>query len=152
MDYNFKHRNQTDIFSLAGVYPLFFRIATNEQAVQIAKKIESSFLKKGGVVTTLTLNKIKQQWDSPNGWAPLQWTTIEGLRNYGKNELANKIKISWLSLNEAIYSKTHKMLEKYDVVELQEPGGGEYPNQDGFGWTNGVYQRLAKEKSEEGLT
>ena len=152
MDYNFKQRNQSDIFSLAGVYPLFFKIATNEQALQIAEIIENSFLKEGGVVTTLTVSKINQQWDSPNGWAPLQWTTIEGLRNYGKNELANKIKIRWLSLNEAIYSKTHKMLEKYDVVELQEPGGGEYPNQDGFGWTNGVYIRLAKEKSEEGLT
>ncbi|MDC8026090.1 hypothetical protein NBY09_07925 [Elizabethkingia anophelis] len=21
-------------------------------------------------------------------------------------------------------------------------GGGEYPNQDGFGWTNGVYLKL----------
>ncbi|WP_458416020.1 trehalase family glycosidase [Pseudomonas aeruginosa] len=23
-------------------------------------------------------------------------------------------------------------------------GGGEYPNQDGFGWTNGVYLKLSK--------
>jgi len=31
------------------------------------------------------------------------------------------------------------MTEKYDVVDLsRRAGGGEYPNQDGFGWTNGV--------------
>jgi alpha,alpha-trehalase len=30
-------------------------------------------------------------------------------------------------------------MEKYDVCDLERPaGGGEYPNQDGFGWTNGV--------------
>lgn len=148
MDYNFRQRKQSGIYSLAGVYPLFFKIATDEQAILIAKKIENSFLNRGGVVTTLTLSEIKQQWDYPNGWAPLQWVTIKGLRNYGMAELANKIKFSWLSLNEAIFTKTHKMLEKYDVVELKEAGGGEYPNQDGFGWTNGVYQRLSKEEHE----
>ncbi len=32
------------------------------------------------------------------------------------------------------------MLEKYNVENLNlESGGGEYPTQDGFGWTNGVY-------------
>jgi len=30
------------------------------------------------------------------------------------------------------------MLEKYDVEEQRPGGGGEYPLQDGFGWTNGV--------------
>jgi alpha,alpha-trehalase len=31
------------------------------------------------------------------------------------------------------------MTEKYDVADPNRPaGGGEYPNQDGFGWTNGV--------------
>ena len=36
------------------------------------------------------------------------------------------------------------MTEKYDVVDLNRPaGGGEYPTQDGFGWTNGVALRLA---------
>jgi len=27
----------------------------------------------------------------------------------------------------------------------KERGGGEYPIQDGFGWTNRVYQKLSKE-------
>ncbi len=33
------------------------------------------------------------------------------------------------------------MLEKYDI-EDQRLGGGEYPIQDGLGWTNGVTRAL----------
>ncbi|MEO6327728.1 MAG: trehalase family glycosidase [Ginsengibacter sp.] len=35
------------------------------------------------------------------------------------------------------------MMEKYNVEnEDMESGGGEYPSQDGFGWTNGVYLKF----------
>jgi alpha,alpha-trehalase len=38
------------------------------------------------------------------------------------------------------------MMEKYDVVDPTRPaGGGEYPTQDGFGWTNGVAVALLGE-------
>ena len=40
------------------------------------------------------------------------------------------------------YTVSGKLLEKYDVVERRPGGGGEYPNQDGFGWTNGVTRAL----------
>jgi alpha,alpha-trehalase len=31
------------------------------------------------------------------------------------------------------------MMEKYDVMDTtRAAGGGEYPTQDGFGWTNGT--------------
>lgn len=40
------------------------------------------------------------------------------------------------------YRASGRMLEKYDVVEQREGGGGEYPLQDGFGWTNGVTRAL----------
>jgi alpha,alpha-trehalase len=40
------------------------------------------------------------------------------------------------------------MTEKYDVVDLsRRAGGGEYPNQDGFGWTNGVALALVAQAS-----
>jgi alpha,alpha-trehalase len=36
------------------------------------------------------------------------------------------------------------MTEKYDVVDpTRRAGGGEYPTQDGFGWTNGVALALS---------
>jgi alpha,alpha-trehalase len=34
-------------------------------------------------------------------------------------------------------------MEKYNVENTQlEAGGGEYPAQDGFGWTNGVVRAM----------
>ena len=93
-----------------------------------------------------TLEFTWQQWDAPNGWAPLQWIAYKGLLNYGFNELAQKIKSNWVNLNISVYNKTGKMTEKYNVYDQKlEAGGGEYPNQDGFGWTNGVLLKMLKE-------
>ena len=64
----------------------------------------------------------------------------KGLLNYGFNELAEQVRNNWLALNEKTYQSNGKMMEKYNVSNLDTAaGGGEYPNQDGFGWTNGVY-------------
>ena len=43
---------------------------------------------------------------------------------------------------QRVYRSTGKLLEKYDAVNVSSTGGGEYPNQDGFGWINGVYKAL----------
>ncbi len=143
MDYNFKKQNQTEIFSIAGMYPLFVMLANTNEANAVAENIEEKFLKPGGVPATL--NNTGEQWDAPNGWAPLIWITISGLENYNFNDLAAKIKVRWLGLNKKVYKATFKMLEKYDVEDTtKKGGGGEYPNQDGFGWTNGIYQKLSK--------
>ncbi|MEN0047192.1 MAG: alpha,alpha-trehalase TreF, partial [Bacteroidota bacterium] len=140
-DYDFVEGNFTPVLSLATSYPLFFQIATQEQADAVAKVIERDFLKAGGVVSTL--NETGEQWDAPNGWAPLQWLTIQGLRNYGHDELAEIIARRWIDLNIKVYKNTGKMVEKYNVVDMTlEAGGGEYPVQDGFGWTNGVLLKL----------
>jgi alpha,alpha-trehalase len=146
MDYDFSIGKSTPVLSLAGLYPLFFELASPEQARLVSEKVAELFLKPGGVVTTL--NTTGEQWDAPNGWAPLQWICIRGLRNYGYNKLADEIKYRWMRVTEKEYYKSYKLLEKYNVVDIEaEGGGGEYPNQDGFGWTNGVYQHLAKETS-----
>jgi alpha,alpha-trehalase len=144
-DFDFQKYKKGEILSLATVYPLFFKMVTKKEADRVAEAIKVNFLRPGGVVTTP--NKTGQQWDAPNGWAPLQWLTIQGLRNYGQYELANDIKQRWVDLNVKVYKNTGKMLEKYNVEDLTiETGGGEYPVQDGFGWTNGVLQKLLKEK------
>lgn len=144
--FDYRHPNQTpsDQMTLAGVSPLFFDIATAAQAQKVAANIEQKFLHPGGLTTTL--NHTGQQWDAPNGWAPLQWTGYKGLQNYGYGELAGKIRRAWMQTCEKVYAQTGKMMEKYNVMDLDLPaGGGEYPNQDGFGWTNGVYLRFCAE-------
>jgi alpha,alpha-trehalase len=138
MDYDSASNTSTKIMSLAGIYPLFFKIATNEQASQVHEHITESFLKSGGVVSSL--HESGQQWDFPNGWAPIQYLTYVGLRNYKFYDTAEELKKRWIALNDKVFKETGKMMEKYNVVDPDTPaGGGEYPNQDGFGWTNGIY-------------
>jgi len=103
------------------------------------------FWQPGGLVSTL--NKTGQQWDAPNGWAPLQWVAISGLRRYGHAALADVVADRWIALNERVFRSTGRMMEKYNVVDMTlDAGGGEYPVQDGFGWSNGVLLRLLSDK------
>lgn len=144
-DYNFKTKKLNNVFSLAACYPLFFEIADVEKAASVAEILKEKFLKPGGLVTTL--NHTGQQWDAPNGWAPLQYIAIKGLKNYGFNKLANEIQERWLDLNRNVFNRAKKMFEKYNVENINlSGGGGEYPLQDGFGWTNGVAIALLKQR------
>lgn len=145
MDYDLPNKKVTGAMTLAGMYPLFFRISNRPQAIACSRTLEKTFLRPGGLVCTPV--NTGQQWDAPNGWAPLQWISIAGLRNYEQTELANTIKKRWCDLNTKVYRRTGKLLEKYNVEDLSlTAGGGEYPVQDGFGWTNGVLLRLLNEK------
>ena len=136
----------TDRPSLAAAAPLYFGIASDDQGRRVAARLERDFLKPGGFVTTNFASG--QQWDGPNGWPPLEWLTIEGVRRYGRADLADKAASRWLRLLERTYRSTGRMMEKYDVVNTtRKAGGGEYPTQDGFGWTNGVALALCAQKA-----
>ena len=132
--------------SLAAAAPLYFGIASDAQGRRVAARLERDFLKPGGFVTTNFASG--QQWDGPNGWPPLEWLTIEGVRRYGRGDLADKAASRWLALIKRTYGATGRMMEKYDVVNTnKKAGGGEYPTQDGFGWTNGVALALCSHKT-----
>ena len=140
-DYNWRKRQRSTVRSLAGVFPLAYGLASPAQAARVAAGLQASFLKPGGLMTTLS--QTGQQWDAPNGWAPLQYLAIEGLTRYQQKPLADTIAHRWTRLNSRVFTQTGKLLEKYDVLNVTRPaGGGEYPLQDGFGWTNGVLLRL----------
>jgi alpha,alpha-trehalase len=145
-DFDLSAGKQKTVFSLAAAYPLFFKLSSIEQAEKIAQAIEQRFLHEGGLISTLQTSG--QQWDAPNGWAPLHWITIIGLENYGFTSLAETIAKRWIKLCTDVFSRTGKLMEKYNVVNTQlEAGGGEYTGQDGFGWTNGVLLALIKKYS-----
>jgi len=144
-DYNFKTQKILNEITPAGMYPFCFFESKPDylslQAKKAAEAVKTKLLQPGGVTTTV--KNTAQQWDSPNGWAPLQWMTIWGLDRCGQKELAKEIATRWMKLNMDVYARTGKMMEKYNVVDTQlEAGGGEYPGQDGFGWTNGVLLAL----------
>ena len=143
-DYNFVDHALTHRLTAATVYPLFVGVATRAQAREVAASVRDGLLRPGGLATTQT--STGQQWDEPNGWAPLQYMAVVGLRRYGENALARTIATRWIGTNLAYYQRTHKLVEKYDVsaaaTKASSAGGGEYPLQDGFGWTNGVLRAL----------
>ncbi|KAM3396545.1 putative trehalase [Capsicum galapagoense] len=118
---------------------------TTQKVVQSLRS--SGLLQPAGIA--MTLSKTGQQWDFPNGWAPLQHIIIEGLSRSGLEEakaLAEDIAVRWLKTNCVTYKKTGTMHEKYDVTECGAyGGGGEYKPQTGFGWSNGVVLALLEE-------
>jgi len=131
--------------TLAAAAPLYFGLATAEQGRRVAARLGREFLRSGGFVTTLIASG--QQWDAPNGWPPLEWLAIEGVRRYGGADLADAAREHWLALNRRTYEATGKMVEKYNVIDLAaRAGGGEYPTQDGFGWSNGVALALSAQR------
>lgn len=140
-DYDFIEKKQKAIISLAGIAPLFFNIAKHEQAEKTQQVVANILLKDGGLISSS--HSTGQQWDAPNGWAPLHWMAIKGFENYGHTDFAETIANRWIKLNTAVFNRTGKLMEKYNVVDTHlEAGGGEYEGQDGFGWTNGVLLAL----------
>jgi len=140
-DYHIKNNQKTSSESIAALYPLFLNLSDTEQAKAVSETISEKFLYAGGLVTT-TKNS-GQQWDLPNAWAPYQWLGFLSMKNYGFHDVAEKIKNNWCSNVERVYKNTGKLMEKYNALDTETvAGGGEYPNQDGFGWTNGVYLTL----------
>lgn len=141
-DYDYQRKKQTRFVASSCYVPLWANLANNSQAKLMSDSL-SDLLKLGGVVNTAIGSLPQKQWDYPNGWAPMQWFVIEGLKNYGFNDQADAIAARWNDMVEKVFAETGELWEKYDVVH-QKPGKpGRYPNQTGFGWTNGVYVRLS---------
>ena len=144
-DYNFKTLIRLNNITPAGLYPFCFINEHPDYMSLLGKKIavviEAKLLKEGGFVTSI--NNTGEQWDAPNGWAPLEWMMIWGLDRCGQKNLASLAAKRWIKLNNRVYRQTGKLMEKYNVTNLnKEAGGGEYGGQDGFGWTNGVLLKL----------
>jgi alpha,alpha-trehalase len=139
-DYLWKERKLSDAVTAAGAYPLFFDIATRDDSAHVAGTIRMKLLRPEGIVPTPIVSG--QQWDAPNGWPPLQWIAVQGLRRSGEMDLASAIALGWVRENVDGFRTTGKLVEKYDVTGNDIARGGEYPTQDGFGWTNGVLRAL----------
>ncbi len=143
VDYNLTTKRHAPALTIAGLSPFFLQVANANNIFIAAQNVRLKFLQPGGVTTTLVHSG--EQWDAPNGWAPLEWMAISGLDNYNQQDLAKTIAQRWVQLNVAVFKRTGKLMEKYNVYDLDlDAGGGEYPSQDGFGWTNGVLIALIK--------
>ncbi len=139
-DYDWRTRKRSSELSAATLYPLFVGLADTRQATAVTDMTRARLLQQGGMVTTTLATG--QQWDAPNGWAPLQWIGVRALARYGHRALAHELARRWVATVRRVYDHTGKLVEKYNVEQELPGGGGEYPLQDGFGWTNGVTEAL----------
>jgi alpha,alpha-trehalase len=147
-DWNWRTHRRSSVLCAATLVPLFCGIADPQQARAVEHAVQARLLAPGGLGTTE--HDIGQQWDRPNGWAPLQWMAVEGLRRYGRHATAETIRTRWLETVQTVYAREHRLVEKYALRPSPQDaasggGGGEYPLQDGFGWTNGVVRRWLAE-------
>ncbi|HEF0121703.1 TPA: alpha,alpha-trehalase [Citrobacter youngae] len=140
-DYDLKSHKVRNQLTAAALFPLFVNAAAKDRAGKVAAATQAHLLQPGGLATTSV--KSGQQWDAPNGWAPLQWVAASGLQNYGQNDVAMDVTWRFLTNVQHTYDREKKLVEKYDVSSTGTGGGGgEYPLQDGFGWTNGVTLKM----------
>lgn len=151
-DYNYVKGKRGNVSSLATFFPMWAGMVTDKQAASLVKALRR-FENKGGLATTDSLQvtqfvfgTLPTQWAYPNGWAPLQYVVIKGLERYGYHEDARRVAMKWLKTNLLWYNTNGVFLEKYNVVSPEKPPiKGVYPSQEGFGWTNGVFERLCKD-------
>jgi alpha,alpha-trehalase len=156
-------------FYASNLIPLWAGAQKSDSAVrrvmQYMEKV-GALSYQGGVPTSLT--PAGEQWDFPNGWAPLQHLIVEALDRSGNPDaqaLAFEISERWIASNYKAFTQSGNMFEKvncctckafgassmackshdggfifqYDVTTIGVPGGGgEYEVVVGFGWTNGV--------------
>lgn len=149
MDRDLRSGEIRPALTAASLFPLWLDVATREQAARTGDGVEAHLLRAGGVLTTTQTTG--QQWDAPNGWAPLQWVAVDGLQRQGQQRLARQVGVRFLKTVQAVYDAEAKLVEKYVVDgSAKGGGGGEYPLQDGFGWSNGVALALLDRLCPEG--
>ena len=151
-DYNYVKGKRSSTSSLAAFFPMWAGMVDAKQAAALVKGLRR-FENKGGLATTdslpvgqFVLGSMPTQWAYPNGWAPLHYVVIKGLERYGYHTDARRVAMKWLKTNLNWYNAHGVFLEKYNVVSPDKPPlKGVYPSQEGFGWTNGVFERLCQD-------
>ncbi|HLB66215.1 MAG TPA: trehalase family glycosidase [Candidatus Saccharimonadales bacterium] len=148
-DYNYAKQRRGTVSSLAAYYPMWAGMVDKTRAKQLVKSLRK-FEQKGGLSATdatqigaLVPGSVPTQWAYPNGWAPLHFIVVQGLRRYGYEVEARRIALKWLKTNNDWFKEHGVFLEKYNVVEPDKPPmKGLYPSLPGFGWTNAVFERF----------
>jgi len=148
-DYNYIKRRQSPVFSLAAYTTMFCGLAEEGQVSRLVENL-SLFETEHGLATTKKTDEaiVGKQWASPNGWAPLHYLVVEGLKKYGYKQEARKIAEKWVKTVSNKYQQDGLVYEKYNVVEPSNlPTSAIYPDQYGFAWTNAVTLNFINEFS-----
>ncbi|MGA1867205.1 MAG: trehalase family glycosidase [bacterium] len=157
LDYDLVNKHRKVYFNAAAFYPLWAGVADKDQAESIIKNAIPRLEMPGGIVASteksrgmLSDSRPERQWDYPNGWAPHQMLTWQGLINYGFDNVAYRLIYRWLyTITRNAHDYNGTVPEKYDVVNRSHHVFAEYGNvgtkfsyitREGFGWMNASYQ------------
>ena len=140
-DYDLKDNRRTSLFSAASYYPLYFGMATPEEAEAAVNRLhmlETDW----GTVTSVRCDEIPGtfQWGYPNGWPPMQQIIVGALLRYGYTDDAERIATKFLAVIEKAFLETGNLWEKYDVVRGSADALAEYETPAMLGWTYGTYR------------
>jgi alpha,alpha-trehalase len=157
LDYDIVNKRRKTYISATAFYPLWANLASQQQAESIIRTVLPELEMPGGIVAStresrgaISESRPARQWDYPNGWAPHQMLTWQGLINYDYSDIAHRLIYRWLytiTRNAADYNGT--IPEKFDVVKRSHRVFTEYGNvgtefsyitKEGFGWVNASYQ------------
>ncbi len=140
-DYDFTIGEQSSYVYATIFYPLWAGLATKEQAAAVDSHLDL-LNRPGGLACSTYASGL--QWDSPFGWAPLNWFAMTGLKKAGYPDDARKIAEEFSHTVRASFEKEGTIHEKYNVEtessNVQLIAG--YQNVIGFGWTNAVYLEM----------
>ena len=157
-DYNVHEEKQEDYESATTFWPLYSKLASDEQAAKLVHDSIPKFEEHGGLVAgtlksrgEVGLSRPSRQWDYPFGWAPQQILAWIGLVNYGYMGVARRLAYRWLfMMTKSFVDYNGVVVEKYNVTKGAVPHrvDAEYGNQgldfkgvatEGFGWVNASY-------------
>jgi alpha,alpha-trehalase len=140
-DYDFTTHQQSSYVYATIFYPLWTELASKEQAAATVQHI-SLLDRPGGLACSTYVSGL--QWDSPFGWAPLNWLATDGLRKYGYGADAKRIASEFTHTVAASFQKEGTIHEKYNVETMSSDVDviAGYQNVVGFGWTNAVYLEM----------
>ncbi|KAJ3359899.1 alpha,alpha-trehalase nth1 [Allomyces javanicus] len=143
--------------SVTTLWALWAHVATRAQADKMVEVALPKYEMLGGLVSgteasrgAVSLDRPNRQWDYPFGWAPHQIMAWHGLKEYGFDEVAERLAYRWLyTITKAFVDFNGTVPEKFDVVTLNHILKVEYGNvgtdfkyvpREGFGWMNASYQ------------
>lgn len=154
-DYDAPNRRTFPLRTPAAFYALWAGLATEEQAARVVANLPA-MEREFGLTTCAPDDPAGKregtyQWDDPNGWAPLHYAAIEGLRNYGHHDHAERIARKWVTAVATTFAETGRVWEKYNVYNGTINGvTTTYPLKPMLGWTAGVFLHACQVLGIEG--
>jgi alpha,alpha-trehalase len=143
-DYDYVNVHRDPEASLAGFYPLWARMVSQEDADRMVAAWLPRFRAPGGLLTSLSSVE-GHQFGAPNGFAPIMWLAIQGLDNYGYGKIGDEIVRQWCDTVFADFQKRGHLVEKYNVAAPgAAPMEDRYETVIGSAWTSSLFLAFLK--------